>query len=61
VSDKALIIKTTLLFKKAADAKEIDSRNVGCQCSGIKKRTIKFQNSWMKDRPWLFHDEETDR
>ena len=26
--------------KKAADAKEIDSRNLGCQCSGINKRTI---------------------
>ena len=22
---------------------------------------LKFQTSWMKDRPWLFHDEETDR
>jgi hypothetical protein len=42
--------------KKAADAKEIGSRNLGCQCSGINKRTIKFQTSWMKDRPWLFHD-----
>ena len=30
-------------------------------CGGINKRTNKFQTSWMKDRPWLFHDEETDR
>ena len=30
-------------------------------CGGINKRTNKFQPSWMKDRPWLFHDEETDR
>ena len=46
---------------KAADAKEIGRRNLWCQCGGINKRTIKFQTSWMKDRPWLFHDEETDR
>jgi hypothetical protein len=26
-----------------------------------KKRTRKFQTSWMKDRPWLFHDKEKDR
>jgi hypothetical protein len=30
-------------------------------CGGINKRTKKIQTSWMKDRPWLFHDEETDR
>jgi hypothetical protein len=26
-----------------------------------KKRTRKFQTSWMQDRPWLFHDKEKDR
>jgi len=27
----------------------------------MNKRTNTFQTSWMKDRPWLFHDKETDR
>ena len=27
----------------------------------MNKRTNKFQTSWMKDCPWLFHDKETDR
>jgi hypothetical protein len=25
------------------------------------KRARKFQTSWMKGRPWLFHDKEADK
>ena len=41
--------------------KEIGRRTLRCQSGGINTRTITFQTSWMKDRPWLFHDEEADR
>ena len=29
--------------------------------AAVLTKGLEFQTSWMKDRPWLFHDEETDR
>jgi hypothetical protein len=29
--------------------------------AAVLTKGLKFQTNWMKARPWLFHDEETDR